>query len=366
MNEMSDLARLKHLISTISAIDRDVLEQAWKYQENLTKPVRSLATLEDYGNQLCAIAGQVPPPPIDKGLVAVFAADHGCALKTSPWPQEITSSMAANIYRGGASVAVLARGAGADVRVVDLGILKPLNERDDLGVEEDDRFANMWIKAGTEDMTEGPAMTEEEALKAIIAGIETADWAADRGYSVLITGEVGIGNTSPASALISVFSGKPIDEIVGWGSDTVGSKFEKKRAALRQVFEVNHPDPNQPLQALAMVGGFEHAATAGFILGAAARRLPVLLDGVIGCSGAMVAAALCPDSVGYMYAGHVGKEPGIKAAIDSLGLEPMLQLGLCLGEGSGAVLALPILRQAANIMLEVTKFDEAGVSPERE
>lgn len=348
----SDLAGA---IASIAPVDETARAAAVAYQTQLTKPERSLGRLEDLGNQLCAIAGACPPPVPDPGLAVVFAGDHGVqANAVSPWPQEITQQMALNIAAGGASINVLARNAGADVLVIDVGMLAELPDSPTL--------INKRVRGGTDDFTQGPAMSRDEAQRAIMIGFDAARDAAAKGYRAILTGEVGIGNTTPAAALISVFTGQGATRTTGRGAGAGDDMLQRKREVVERAIAVNHASVADPVGALAGVGGLEHAALAGLILGGAAAKLPVILDGVIACSAALVAVALAPACRGFLIASHGGAEPGIRPALHELGLEPILDLGLRLGEGSGAATALPIVQAAAKLLREMATFASAGVT----
>lgn len=347
---------LDQTIAAITPADEDARAAAEAHQLQLTKPAGALGELETIGNQLAAIAGTCPPPVPEPALVCVFAGDHGIqAQGVSPWPQEVTFQMAANIAAGGAGVNVLARAAGAQVRVVDMGMLTAVPGTVDAR-----------IAAGTADFSVGPAMTAEQTMQAIETGIRTAHQAADEGFRAVCPGEVGIGNTTPAAALISVFTGLDAAEVTGTGAGANDTMLAHKMAMVRRGIEVNDASAERPLEALAAVGGFEHAAMVGLLLGAAEKKLPVVLDGAIACSAALVAVALCPDVSGYLIAGHRGAEPGIVRAHENLGLSPVVSLGLRLGEGTGAALALPVVATAAKVLREMATFASAGVTDEHE
>lgn len=346
---------LARTLDAIRPVDAAACTRAEEHQLTLTKPPRSLGLVEDLGNQLSAIAGVCPPPVPEPALVCVFAGDHGVqAHGVSPWPQDVTRQMVANMVAGGAAVNVLARSVGADVLVIDVGTLEPAPEQTGL--------RRRPIAAGTADLATEPAMTEDQARRAIEVGIETAAQAARDGYRVLLPGEVGIGNTTPAAALISVFTGRPAAEVTGSGAGAEGAALDAKKALVARAIVDRGVRATEPLAALAGVGGFEHAAITGLVLGAAAARLPVVLDGVIACSAALAAVALCPAARGYLIAGHDGTEPGIRAALETLGLRPILSLDLRLGEGTGAVLALPVVQASAKVLGEMATFASAGVS----
>jgi nicotinate-nucleotide--dimethylbenzimidazole phosphoribosyltransferase len=346
--------RLDETIASIRPLAADAVRDAAARQTQLTKPPGALGALEAASVVLCGIQGCCPPRPLSRPAVAVFAGDHGVhAQGVSPWPQEVTTAMVENIRAGGAAVNVLARQAGADVYVVDMGVRAELPPGPDLFDHK--------IRPGTSDLATGPAMRIGEAVRGLLAGVAVADELVDRGHDCLLTGDMGIANTTPSAALISAFTGT--DPILatgrGTGVDdrTLALKVEVVANALR-----DRPPAADPVEVLASVGGFEHAGIAGFILGAAARRVPVVLDGVIAGSAALVARALSPDSTTYCFAGHRSVEPGHVIALDSLGLRPLVDLDLRLGEGTGAVLAFPLVEAAGAILREMATFDSAGVA----
>jgi nicotinate-nucleotide--dimethylbenzimidazole phosphoribosyltransferase len=346
---------LADALAAIGPADAAACAAAEQRQALLTKPPGSLGQLETLGNRLAAIAGACPPPVPEPAVLCVFAGDHGVwAQGVSPWPQAVTAQMVANVAAGGASVSVLARHAGADIRLYDLGVAGPLPAHE--GVRRH------RIAAGTADLSAGPAMTREQCLRAVGVGLQAAADAAAAGYRCLLAGEVGIGNTTPAAALVSVFTGRPAAEVTGAGAGATGADLDRKKAVVARGIAVNGASAADPLGALAAVGGFEHAAIVGYLLGAARHRLPVILDGVIVCSAALVAVALAPAVRDYLIAGHDGVEPGIRAALEVLRLDPVLALDLRLGEGSGALTALPVVQAAAKILREMATFTDAGVS----
>jgi len=260
----------------------------------------------------------------------------------------------ANFVAGGAVVNALARQNGADVMVVDVGVAIPLFGGPNL--------LDANVRRGTADFTAGPAMTREEARAAVEVGISVAGALADAGAGCLLTGDMGIANTTPAAALIAAFTGAAAAEVTGRGTGVDDDTYAHKIAVVAEGLDRNRPDPADPLGTLAAVGGLEHAALAGLILGAAARRVPVVLDGVIAASAALAAAAFAPDAVAAMVAGHRSAEPGAAVALARLGLTPLLDLGMRLGEGTGALLALPIVTGAVRVLRDVATFDAAGVS----
>lgn len=331
--------------------------------DRLTKPRGSLGRLETLGVQLAAIARICPPPVPERITVCVFAGDHGVlAQGVSPWPREVTAQMVANLATGGAAVTVLAREVGAQVLVVDIGVATPIP---DVEPHPGATLLRRNVRLGTADLSRGPAMTRAEARVALDVGAEVADGAVRGGAGLLVTGEMGIGNTTPAAALIAAFTGLPAASVTGRGTGIDDETLTRKTTLVDDAVARLPPDAD-PTTILAEVGGLEIAALAGLIVGGAAAGVPVLVDGVIAASAALVACALVPEARGYLVAGHLSVEPGAAAALHHLGLEPLLDLGMRLGEGSGAVLAVPIVRGAARVLAEMATFDEAGVGPEGE
>ncbi|MGY1820718.1 nicotinate-nucleotide--dimethylbenzimidazole phosphoribosyltransferase [Geodermatophilus sp. SYSU D00079] len=327
--------------------------------DRMTKPPGSLGVLEDVAAQLAGTAGACPPPLPVPAAVAVFAADHGVhAQGVTPWPQEVTAQMVANLARGGAVVNAFAAQLGADVVVVDVGVATSY------AVEPTPALLRRKVRTGTADLATGPAMTVDEARRAVEVGIGVATGlAADHGS--LVTGDMGITNTTASAALVCAFTGAGPAEATGRGTGvddrTLARKVEVVTRAVARVPE-RPTTPETALAALAELGGLEHAALAGFVLGAAAARVPVLLDGVIAGSAALVAAALCPTALDHALAGHTSAEPGHGLALRALGLRPLLGLDLRLGEGTGALLALPLVASAARALHDVATFDSAGVT----
>jgi nicotinate-nucleotide--dimethylbenzimidazole phosphoribosyltransferase len=346
--------RLSDLLSVIEPLDERAMTDARERQAQLTKPAGALGVLEDASIRLSGIQRTCPPASLARPVVAVFAGDHGVhAQGVTPWPQEVTASMIANFRAGGAAVNVLARQAGADVLVVDMGVAADLAPGDDL--------LDHKIRRGTSDLATGPAMTRDEAVQGLLAGAAVADRLVDAGYDCLLTGDMGIANTTPSAALVAAFTGSAPGRVTGRGTGvddaTLGRKVEVISSAL-----LERPPGDDPVETLASLGGFEHAGLAGFVLGAAARRVPVILDGVIAGSAALVAQALAPEAIGYCFAGHRSVEPGHVVALERLGLRPLVDLDLRLGEGTGAVLSFPLVEAAGALLREMATFDSAGVA----
>jgi nicotinate-nucleotide--dimethylbenzimidazole phosphoribosyltransferase len=346
---------LDEVRAAIAPLDAGAMAAARERQDRLTKPRGSLGALEPVSVQLAGLAGCCPPPPAEPAAVAVFAADHGVhAQHVTPWPQEVTAQMVANFLAGGAVVNAFAAQAGAGVTVVDVGVAADLGPAAGL----------LPRKAGraTSDFSAGPAMTREQADAAMAAGIQTARELAAAGNRCLLTGDMGIANTTASAALICAFTGHDPAEATGRGTGIDPVTWARKVEVVRRGLARHRPDPADPVGVLAAFGGFEHAAIAGFILGAAALRVPVILDGVIAGSAALAAAALAPAAMGACVAGHRSAEAGHAATLDHLGLSPLIDLGLRLGEGTGALLALPLVQSAVRVLRDVASFDSAGVT----
>ena len=347
-------------VAAVVPPDAGAAREAAAHQDRLTKPPGALGELEVLGVRLAGIAGVDPPPVPEPATVAVFAGDHGVvASGVTPWPAEVTRQMVGNFCAGGAAINVLARQAGADVVVVDVGVGSELDAAPGL--------IRRKVRAGTGDITREPAMTRAEASAALDVGTEVARELVAAGNRCLLTGDMGIGNTTPSAALIAHFTGRPALDVTGRGTGIGDEMLRAKIAAVDAALARTAAgvEPGDHLGALASLGGLEVAALAGYIVGGAAARVPVLVDGVIACAALVVAAALCPPAVEYCFAGHRSVEPGAAVALAHLGLRPLLELDLRLGEGTGACLALPIVQGAARVLREMATFDEAGVSDKR-
>lgn len=344
---------LAETLSSVCPPDAGAMAEAVERQGLLTKPAGSLGVLEDVAIALAGIQGTCPPRPLLRPAVAVFAGDHGVhAQGVTPWPQEVTAAMVENFRAGGAAVNVLARQAGVDVVVVDVGVASDL--------EPGDVLLDRKIRRGTSDLATGPAMTRDEAAAALATGIEVARILIDDGHDCLLTGDMGIANTTPSAALVAALTGADPEAVTGRGTGVDDITLRRKIDVITRALD-ERPVSDDPVEVLASVGGFEHAALTGFVLGAAARRTPVVLDGVIAGSAALVAQALSPESMSYCFAGHRSVEPGHAIALERLGLRPLVDLDLRLGEGTGAVLAFPIVAAAGATLREMATFDSAGV-----
>ncbi|MEU9098801.1 nicotinate-nucleotide--dimethylbenzimidazole phosphoribosyltransferase [Streptomyces sp. NPDC048361] len=346
---------LQETVSGIRPLDAKALGEAWERQKRMTKPAGALGMLEIISAQLSGLSRKCPPPIPEPAAVAIFAGDHGVhAQGVTPWPQEVTGQMVANFLGGGAVCNAFANQVGAEVCVIDVGVASELPATPGLLPRK--------VRAGTADMTTGPAMTREEAVAAIEVGIETARDLVAAGNKALLTGEMGIANTTVSAALISLYTGVDPVEVTGRGTGINDETHARKVDVVRRALELHQPDPADPIGVLAAIGGLEHAALVGFLLGGASLRTPVILDGVSTGAAALVARAIAPEVLSACIAGHRSAEPGHAAALNKLGLRPLVDLDLRLGEGTGALLALPVVQSVARAMHEVATFDSAGVT----
>jgi len=334
----------------IPPLDDEAIAAALARHGRLAKPAGSLGRLEALGVQLAGISASCPPPVPTQVTVAVFAADHGVvASGVTPWPQAVTTAMVGAFAAGSAAVNALARGVGADVLVVDVGVADE--------VPTHPAVLDRKIRRGTDDLAVGPAMTVDDAEAAVSVGADVAREAVGRGADCLVTGDMGIGNTTPSAALIAAITGRDPEELTGRGTGIDDDMLRRKRKVV--VEAVRRCEGMAPLELLAEVGGLEIAAIAGFVAAGAAQRVPVVIDGVIALAGALVADALTDGAVRpYLVGGHRSVEPAATAALEHLGLEPLLDLGLRLGEGTGAVLAVPLVQAAARVLDEMATLDE--------
>lgn len=338
----------------VSPLDEEAAAAAAAHHGLLTKPAGSLGRLEELGVQLAAIAGECPPPPPEPAAVAVFAADHGVAASgVTPWPQEVTGQMVANFVAGGAAINVIARQVGASVHVVDVGVAADLSGLD--GV------IRRNVRRGTADLSVGSAMSIAEARAALDAGASVAAELTAKDNRLLVTGDMGIGNTTSSATLIAALTGKDGSAVTGRGT---GIDDQMLRLKTRIVEEAAARTSGwlDPISVLSEVGGLEIAALAGFIVGGASAGVPVLLDGVITCAALLVAEALAPGVAARCIAGHRSTEPGATAVLEQLRIAPLLDFSLRLGEGTGGCLAVPVVQAAAGILGEMATFDQAAVS----
>ena len=346
--------RIWELAREVRPLDEGAVIRARERHLALTKPPGSLGRLEEIGARLAGMSGKIPPPVPESPAVVICAGDHGVLARgVSPWPQEVTAAMVRNFCAGGAAANVLARSVGASVSVLDVGVASELEGHPLL------RAAKK--RAGTNDLSRGPAMGREDAARAVMSGAGIAGELIESGVDLLVPGDMGIANTTPAAALISAFTGRSSEETTGRGTGIDDETFELKVRVIEEALRLHEPDTTDPLGVLAALGGLEHAAITGLILTSAVYEVPVILDGVVSNSAALVARALAPDSVGYTIAGHRSVEPGAAAALEHLDLEPILDLRMRLGEGTGGLLAVPIVQAAARVLGEMATMEEMGI-----
>ncbi len=349
---------LHDIISQIQPLDENAMQQTQSRLNQLTKPQGSLGRLEELAVQLAGITGDMQREYADKRVV-VMAADHGVVAEgVSAFPQAVTEQMVLNFLAGGAAVNVMAGQAGAKVVCVDVGVAADLSRADGL--------VDKKIALGTRNMLREPAMTREQAIRSLEAGIEAALEQIKAGADLLATGEMGIGNTTASSAMLAAYSGRPPEEVAGRGTGIADAALQHKMNVIQQALLFHRPDANDPIDVLHKVGGFEIGAMAGLILGAASRRTPVLIDGFISTVAALCAVRLAPQAKSYLIPSHLSEEPGHRIALQQLGLSPMLQMNMRLGEGTGAALLFPMIDTAQRIMRDMATFQQAGVSERSE
>lgn len=347
---------LEKTIAAIEPQDEAMRARARERLEQLTMPYWALGRLMDLAEDMAGITRSMRPP-VEKRLIVTMAGDHGVVAEgVSAYPQEVTGQMVHNFVNGGAGINALARQAKARIVVVDMGVAADLSDLASRG-----RIISRRIAPGTANMAAGPAMTREQAVSALEAGISVAQESC-RDVDLFGTGEMGIGNTTPSSAIVAVLSGLPVAEVTGAGTGIDAEQMKQKIRIIEKAIEVNRPDKGSGLDVLAKVGGFEIAGIAGLILGAASMKKPVLVDGFISTAGALIAHALCPVAADYMIAAHRSVEKGHIAALNILGKKPLIDLDLRLGEGTGAALAMNFVEAAVRILTEVATFEEAMVS----
>lgn len=338
----------------IEPLKEEYFKLAWERLNSLTKPKGSLGRLEELAAQLVAIY-ENPFPEIKRKLSFVFACDHGVAEEgVSAFPKEVTAQMVYNFLRGGAGINVLARHAGAEVRVVDVGVEKDLGNLSQL--------INCKVCFGTKNFVKERALEREEAIKSIEVGYELAKKALLEGFNLFGIGDMGIANTTPSSAITAAITGKPVEEVTGRGTGINDEIYRKKIEVIKRALEKHQPNPSDPIDVLSKVGGAEIGACAGVILACAENKVPVVIDGFITGAGALIAYKINPLTKEYMIASHLSQEKGHKAQLEYLGLSPILDLNLRLGEGTGAALAFLIVEAALKIYKEMATFESANVS----
>ena len=349
-----DGTKLSQTIQRIESPDKSLIEETQRRLDNLTKPVGSLGRLESLACRLVAVTGKRNPTFRQKRIL-VLAADHGVVAEgVSAYPQEVTAQMVANFLNGGAAINVLARQAGAKVVVADFGVASDLPAHAGL--------VSRKIGYGTRNFLREPAMSREQAIAAVEAGIELVEGEIAAGADLIGAGEMGIGNTTAASAVTAVMTGASVAQVTGYGAGINVAQRDHKIAVIQQAIEHRQPNANDPLDVLTKLGGFEIGGIAGVFLGAVAHRVPAIVDGFISTAGALIAVGLCPSVAESLFCAHSSAESGHVYAMKSLGLTPLLDLGLRLGEGTGAALAMPLFEMSARVLAEMASFDSAGVS----
>jgi nicotinate-nucleotide--dimethylbenzimidazole phosphoribosyltransferase len=346
--------KIAETIQKIKPINFKLMEKAQEKLNNLTKPQRSLGKLEDFARRIVGISGTLSPE-IKRKVIFVMAGDHGVAEEgVSAYPQEVTFQMVYNFIRGGAGINVLARHMGAEIVVVDMGVAK------DFPSEEG--IIRKKIAYGTNNMTKGPAMSRDEAERAIIAGIEVFEDELDKKrIDIIGLGEMGIANTSSSSAVVACLTKSKVEEVTGRGTGIDEDQLKNKIRVIKQAIEVNHPDPEDGLDVLSKVGGFEIGGLVGCILAAASHRVPIVIDGFISCASALIAIKLAPLVKDYMFASHDSVEKGHNIALKYIGKAPMFDLSMRLGEGTGAALGISFIEAGIKILTQMATFEDAGV-----
>lgn len=354
---MIKMEKIKTTIRDIKELDKEAMSKAKKRQDSLTKPLGSLGVLEDLSIKVAGITGESTPVIKDK-VIVTMAADHGVVVEgVSAYPSEVTPQMVYNFINGGAAINVMAKHIGARVVVVDMGVatdIKSLN------------VVNKKIGYGTKNMVMGPAMTREEAVRSIEAGIEVFEDELKKGLDIVGVGDMGIGNTTASSAITAAITGEPIEKVTGRGTGVDDASYQKKIETIKRSLEHNKPDQKDPIDVLTKVGGFEIGGMTGVYLAGAANRIPAVVDGFISGAAALLAYELEPKVKDYLIASHCSVEAGHRVILDWIGIKPLLNLNLRLGEGTGAALGINLVEAGCKILSEMATFADAGVSEKLE
>ncbi len=347
------MSKLQDVLKNIKPVDESRTTLIQERLDNLTKPQGSLGRLEELARKYCLITGRDKPQLRNK-IIFTFAGDHGVSEEgVSAFPREVTPQMVYNFLRGGAGVNVLAKHAGARVIVVDIGVDHEFEPREGLEIKK--------IGRGTRNMTKGPAMTRDEAEQAVLAGVEIIEKYRD-GLDIVGTGDMGIANTTPSSAIVSVITGTDPERVTGRGTGIDDRSLKNKAEVIKRAISINQPDPDDPMDVLSKVGGFEIAGIAGLVLGAALHRIPVVIDGFISTAGALIASEMNRHVRGYIIAAHQSVEIGHRKMLEHLEQIPLFDLNLRLGEGTGAALGISLVEAGVKILTEMATFASAGVS----
>jgi len=350
---------LEKILKGIKPVDQEWIQKAQERTAQLLMPTRALGRLHEISEQLCGIQ-ETLAPSIDQKAILVMAGDHGVVEEgVSAYPQEVTPAMVQTFLAGGAGINAISRQVGADVRVLDMGVIADV---DTTGLKGADRLIVRKIANGTANFARGPAMSHQDAETAVVTGFQEAASLFEQGVDILGTGDMGIGNTTPSAAIGVVLAKASVEKMVGRGTGVDDAGLARKRDVVRRGIELNKPEPDNGLDVLAKVGGFEIGGIAGAILAAAFHRRAVAVDGFISTAGALIAHSLCPTVKDFLFAGHFSEEPGHRIMLAHLGLKPILDLGMRLGEGTGAALAMNVMEGAVCMFKEVLTFEEAGVA----
>ncbi len=349
--------KIKEKIEGIRPLDEDAVKSAMARQDTLTKPPRSLGVLEDLSVKVAGITGNYMPAIKDK-VIITMAGDHGVADEgVSAFPREVTPQMVYNFLGGGAAINVLARHIGARVVVVDMGVAADIVIK-----SKGENFIDKKIAYGTANMAKGPAMSYENAIRSIEAGIEVLETEIENGIDIVGVGDMGIGNTTPSSAIAAFITGESVEKITGRGTGLDDEGLEAKVKTIKKALTLNTPNRGDAVDILAKIGGFEIGGMAGVMLAAAANKIPVVIDGFISGAAALIAYELSPKIKEYLFASHISVEAGHRAILDHIGIQPLFNLNMRLGEGTGAALGISIVDASCKILREMATFEEAGVS----
>jgi len=348
------MEKIREIIEKIEPVDKEMMEEAQRRLDSLTKPRASLGRLEELSRIVVGIRRE-KNPVLNKKVIFTLAGDHGVAKEgVSAYPQEVTRQMVYNFLEGGAGINVLARHVGARVVVIDIGVASDLKPHPNLIIKK--------INYGTKNIAKESAMSREEAIKSINEGIEIFETELEKGIDIAGTGDMGIGNTTPSSAIIAAITGASVEQVTGRGTGISDSELIHKIEVIRKALETNNPDPKDPIDVLSKVGGFEIGGLTGIILAASSHRVPVIIDGFISGAAALLASEMEPKVKSYLIASHCSAESGHSFLLNFLGLRPLLDLNLRLGEGTGAALGMSIVDASTKILTQMATFEKAGVS----
>lgn len=349
--------KIKERVEEIRPLDEDAVKSARARQDTLTKPPHSLGVLEELSVKVAGITGNYMPAIKDK-VIVTMAGDHGVADEgVSAFPKEVTPQMVYNFLGGGAAINVLARHIGARVVVVDMGVTADIEV-----MRRSANFIDKKIAYGTANMTKGPAMSYENAIRSIEAGIEVLETEIEKGIDIVGVGDMGIGNTTPSSAIVAFITGEPVERVTGRGTGLDDEGLEAKIETIKKALALNTPNTEDAIDILAKIGGFEIGGMAGVMLAAASHKIPVVIDGFISGAAALIAYELSPKIKDYLFASHLSVEAGHRAILDHIGIKPLFNLNMRLGEGTGAALGISIVEASCRILREMATFEEAGVS----